>query len=161
MSEVCCTRLAENTGHKKIAKKSPFGHHRTTLSGYILATEACIDNRKKTYVKQQYLLHTFSQYGELWPSNAETGSVVWSTPANFNGFRVLPSLLRRRRSPEANQTLHDVWPSPGMVRYIYTFGGFCPLMEFCQVQNSLCVQVLHSPILAALLHVTSHSSSGR
>jgi len=37
-------RLAENTGHKK----SPSGHHRTTLSGYIFATKACIDNRKKS-----------------------------------------------------------------------------------------------------------------
>jgi len=38
--------------------------------------------------------------------------------------------------------------------YIYIFGGSCPLREFCQVQNSLYVQVLHSPILAALLHGT-------
>ena len=38
------------------AKKSPFWHHRTTLSGYIFGTKACIDSRKKT-VKQQYLLH--------------------------------------------------------------------------------------------------------
>jgi len=30
-SEMCCTRLAENTGTKTIAKKSPSGHHRTTL----------------------------------------------------------------------------------------------------------------------------------
>ena len=29
------------------AKKSPSGHHRTTLSGYIFATKARIDNRKK------------------------------------------------------------------------------------------------------------------
>ena len=34
------------------------------------------------------------------------------------------------------------------------FGGSCPVTEFCQVQNSLCVQVLRSPILAALLHGT-------
>jgi len=34
------------------------------------------------------------------------------------------------------------------------FEGSCPLTEFCQVQNSLCVQVLHSRILAALLHDT-------
>jgi len=27
-----------------------------------------------------------------------------------------------------------------------------PLTEFRHVQNSLCVQVLHSPILAAILH---------
>ena len=46
MSETCCTRLAENTGRKNDAKKSKSGHHRTTLSGYIFATKACIDNRK-------------------------------------------------------------------------------------------------------------------
>ena len=43
MSEMCCTRLAENTG----CKKSPSRHHRTTLLGHIFATKACIDNRKK------------------------------------------------------------------------------------------------------------------
>jgi len=80
---------------------------------------------------------------------AEIGSVVWRTPANFNGFRVLVSLLQRRRWTKANQTLHDVWPSP-----IYIFGGSCPITEFCQVKNSLCVQVLRFPILAALLHGT-------
>jgi len=31
----------------KIAKKSPSAHHRTTLSGYILAIKAHIDNQKK------------------------------------------------------------------------------------------------------------------
>jgi len=66
----------------------------------------------------------------------------------------LASLLQRRRSTEANQTLHDVWPSPGLVHYTHTFGGSCPVTEFCEVQNSLCVQVLSSPILAALLHGT-------
>jgi len=48
--------------------KSPSGHHRTTLLGYIFATNAYIDNRKKI-VKQQYLLHMFSQYGELRPTS--------------------------------------------------------------------------------------------
>jgi len=32
---------------KKVAKKSPSGHHRTNLSGYIFATKTHIDNRKK------------------------------------------------------------------------------------------------------------------
>jgi len=40
---------------------------------------------------------------------------VWGTPANFNGFPVLASLMQRHRSTEANQTLQDVWPSPGLV----------------------------------------------
>ena len=85
---------------------------------------------------------------------AEVGSVVWGTSANFNGFRVLASILQRRRSTEANQTSHDVRPSPGLVHCIYIFGVLAPITEFCQVQNSLCVQVLRSPILAALLHGT-------
>jgi len=49
----------------------------------------------------------------LGPLTAEIGWWVWGTPANFNGFRVLASLLHRRLSTEVNQTLHDVWPSPG------------------------------------------------
>jgi len=88
------------------------------------------------------------------PLTAEICWRVWGTLANFNGFRVMPSLLQRGRSPEANQTLHDVWLSPGLLHYIYVFGGSCPLTEFCPVQNSLYVQVLRSRILAALLHGT-------
>ena len=34
--------------------------------------------------------------------------------------------------------------------YVYISWGLLPLTEFCQVQNSLCVQVLCSHILAAL-----------
>jgi len=77
---------------------------------------------------------------------AEIVSLVWGTPANFNGFSVLASLLQRRRSTEASQTFHNVWPLPGLVDYIYIFGSCCCVTELCQVQNSLCVlQVLHSP----------------
>jgi len=42
----------------------------------------------------------------------------------------------------------------GVYTCMYIFGGACPVTEFCQVQNSLCVQVLGSPVLAALLHGT-------
>ena len=102
-----------------------------------------------------------------WPYNmvtfgplaAEIVSLVWGTPANFNGFSVLASLPQRRRSTEGNQTLHNVWPSPARLHYIYIFGGCCPITEFCQVQNSVCVlQVLRSPIGSV---TARHSSSGR
>ena len=67
------------------------------------------------------------------PLTTKIGSGVCGTPANFNWLCILPSLLQRRRSPEANQTLHGVWPSHGLVHYIYIFGGSCPLMtEFCR-----------------------------
>jgi len=88
------------------------------------------------------------------PLMAEIGLPVWGTPANFNRFRVLASLLQRRRSQEANQTLQDVWPSPGLVHHVYIFGGSCIVTEFCQVQSSLCVQNLRSAILTAWLHST-------
>ena len=125
------------------------------MSGCIFTTKTCIDNQKKLVIQQ--CLHLSSQYGEVM---AEIGLPVWGIPANFNGFRVLASLLQRRRSSEANQTLHNVWPSPEQVHYTYTFGESWTLTELCQVQNSLCVQVLRFPILAALMHDT-HSSNRR
>jgi len=54
-----------------MAKNLPSAHHRTTLSGYLFTTKPCINNWKKKLVKQQYLLHMFSQYGELSPLAAE------------------------------------------------------------------------------------------
>jgi len=53
---------------QKIAKNSPSAHYRTTLSGYIFATEARIYDQKKL-VKQQYLSHMCSQYGERQPTS--------------------------------------------------------------------------------------------
>jgi len=76
----------------KIAKNSPSGHHRTTLLGYIFATNAHIDNRKKR-VKRQYLPTCPYNMVNLDPLAAEICSLVWGTPANFNGFRVLAALL--------------------------------------------------------------------
>jgi len=158
---MCCMRLSEKYNRmQKIAKNSPSPHHHTTLSGCIFTTKACINNWK-TFVKQQYLLHMSSQYDELQPTNSCDWFASLGQPANFNRFCILVSLLHQRHSMEVNQTLHGVWPSSGLVHYIYisgskSSGGSCPLTEFWQVQNSLCIQILHSPIglLAALLHGT-------
>jgi len=62
---MCCARLTGNAQPKKL----PFGHHPTTLSGYIFATKVHIDNRKKKSVKQQCFPHMSSQYGELRPTS--------------------------------------------------------------------------------------------
>jgi len=77
---------------KKIAKNLPSGYHCTTLSGYIFATKACVDSRKKL-VKPQDLPHMSAKYGELGLLAAEIISLVWDTPANFNSFRILAALL--------------------------------------------------------------------
>jgi len=135
----------------KIVKSLPSGHHRTNLSGYIFATKALIDNRKKLLSSNISSIcpHNMVNFG---PLTAEIGPVVWGTAANFNGFRVLAALPQRRRSTEANQTLHGFWPSPGLVHYIH-FRGFLPRCGIFQLQNSVCIlQVLRSRILVALLH---------
>jgi len=143
---MCCTQLAENTGRKN----SLSAHHRTTLSGYIFATKAHIDKRKNLLNSNisSTCPHNIVNFG---PLTAEICWWLWGNPANFNEFRVLASLLQRRHWTEVNPTLHDVWRSSGLVQCIYIFRGSCHLTEFCQVPNSLCIQVLHSAILAALL----------
>ena len=52
---------------------------------------------------------------KVGPLTTEIDLGVWGTLANLNRFRVLVSLLHRRRSTEANQTLRNVWPLPGLV----------------------------------------------
>ena len=73
---------------QKSRQKSPSGHHRTTLSGYIFATKARIDNRKKNLLSSNNsstCAHNMVNFG---PPAAEIISLVWGTPANFNGFGV-------------------------------------------------------------------------
>ena len=86
---MCCTRLAENTGRKK----SPFWHHRTTLSGYIFGTKAYIDNRKKNLLSSNTSCTCPDNIVNFGVLTAEICWLVWGTPANFNGFRVLAALL--------------------------------------------------------------------
>jgi len=62
-----------------MTEKSPPAHHRTTLSSYIFATKACINNR-------QYLLHMSSQYGELRLSNVLDRFGSLRHPSKFQRF---------------------------------------------------------------------------
>ena len=157
---MCCTLLAEKYRTRKLRKNR---HLRTIAQGCqsISSQLRHVLTIGKKILKQQYLLHMSSQYGDPRPTNGWDRFGSLGHPTNFNGFRVLASLLHQHRSTEVNQTLHGVWPSSGLVHYIYisgskSSGGSCPLTEFWQVQNSLCIQILHSPIglLAALLHGT-------
>ena len=75
------------------------------MSGYIFATNSRIDNRKSLLSSNisSTCPHNMVNFSLL---PAEIISLVWGIPANFNGFRVLASLLQRRRSIEDNQTLY-------------------------------------------------------
>ena len=76
ISEMCCTRLAENTGYKK----SAFWHHRTTLSGCVFAAEACIDNRKKNLLNidtsstcRHNMVNYYSRLGSVTARHCSSG----------------------------------------------------------------------------------------
>jgi len=86
-------------------KKSPSGHHRTTLLGYIFATKARIDNWKKNLLSSNTSSacpYNMVNFGQL---AAEIVSLVWGTPANFNGFRDLAALLHGTLVVGVSQTV--------------------------------------------------------
>ena len=73
-------------------------------TGYIFATKARIDNRKEL-VKQQHLLQSPHNMVNFGPLAAEIALLVWGTPGNFNGFRVLAALMRSTPVFGVSQTL--------------------------------------------------------
>ena len=93
-----------------------------------------------------------SQYGELRPTNGRDRLAGLGHPSKFQqpsllGFVTAATSLNRSQ-PNFARCLAVCQAS---ILYMY-FRGCCPLTEFCRDQNSLCVQVLRSPVLAALLH---------
>jgi len=67
-SEMCCMRLAENRGRKKVAKN----RHLVTIAQLCQAISSQLRHVStigKKLVKQQYLLQMFRQYGELRPTS--------------------------------------------------------------------------------------------
>jgi len=142
---------------QKWRKKSPSRHHCTTLSGYIFAVRHVATIGKKV-VKHQYLLQMSSQYSKLRPTSGWDQLAGLGHPSKFQWVSRLGFVIAARCSPEANQTLHDVWSSPGLVHYVYTFRGCCSLMEFCPMQNILYVQLLQFSYIGSV--TAHHSSSG-
>ena len=89
--------------------------------------------------------------------SAENLLLAWGTPGNFNGFRVLAALLQRRRLPEANQTLHDAWLSPGLVHCIDILEAVAPYRNF----TSCKIQLRPSLAFCYIGSVTTQHSSSR
>jgi len=113
-------------GCKKSRQKSPSGHHRTTLSGYIFAMKAHIDNRKKNLLSSNMSStcpHSMVNFGLL---AAEIGLPVWGTPPNFNGLRVLAALLHSSKVVSVSQTLRRRTEGATYVRQGYHLVGHWP-----------------------------------
>ena len=135
---------------QKVVKKSPSVYHHTSLSGYIFATKAHIDNWKKRF-KQQYLLHMFPQYRELRPT-AEIDPVVWGTTANFNGLA----------SWQRYCTARQYWTSAKLCgvdqRAPPIFGRATIMLGICPHSSLICVLPLwriNVPITVSLVYRSS------
>jgi len=94
----------QESGRKK-SSKSPSGHHRAILLGYIFATKAHIDNRKKNLLSISIYSTCPHNMVNFCPLTAEICSVIWGTPPNVNGFRVLAALLHGTLVVGVSQTL--------------------------------------------------------
>jgi len=73
---------------QKIAKNSPSAHHRTTLSGYVFATKARLDNRKKNLLNSNISStspHNMANFGPL------TAEICWREYMNID--RMAPNCL--------------------------------------------------------------------
>jgi len=76
--------------------------------------------------------HSMVNFG---PLVAEVGPVVWGTPANFNGFRVLAALLDGTPAVDVSQTLW--WPSRWALALILVFKVlFCKYYSLGQTWSS-------------------------
>ena len=89
---MCCTQLAANTGRKKVAKNRHLG-------AIAQVPRAISSQLRHVSTIRKNLLN--SNISPTCPYNivifgplvAEIVSLVWGTPANFSGFRVLAALL--------------------------------------------------------------------
>jgi len=151
------TRLTENTGRKN-RQKMPSGQHRTTLSSYIFATKASISACICMYLGKHFKTAISPPHVRtIWRTSAhwrlrsvrEFGALLQISTGFASWLRYCSGLPHWR--PAKLCTIFGRllgWYT------IYTFWELLPLTEFYQLQNSLCVQVLRSPILAALVHST-------
>jgi len=99
---------------QKLAKNSPSVHHRTIISRATVSSQLWeVLPIGKKLVKEQYLVHMYSQYGEhmenFGPLTAGTSWRVWARQLISTGFALsrLGSVTARHSSsgPGVSQTL--------------------------------------------------------
>ena len=92
MSEMCCTRLAENTGRKKVDKNRHMGTI-TQLCRAISSQLRHVSTIGKKIVSSNMSCRCPRNMVNFGPLAAEIVSLVWGTPPNFNWFCVLAAFL--------------------------------------------------------------------
>ena len=130
---------------QKIAKNSPSAHHRATLSGYLFATKAHIDNRKNL-LSSNISSTCPRNMVNSGPLAAEILSLVWGTPGKFQWVLRLGSVtarhlvvgVRRRKKEERTRMWANAQPDgrPAEHRWRPLFNaakfGWRPLLDDVQ-----------------------------
>jgi len=102
---MCCAWLAENTGCKKVAKNCHLG----TIAQLCRAISPQLRHistiGKKNLLSSNMSSRCSHSVVNFSPLVAKIDPVVWGTPANFNGFRVLAALLHGSQVVGVSQTL--------------------------------------------------------
>jgi len=105
MSEMCCTRLAKNTG-RKMAQKN---HRVRTIAQICRAISSQLRHvltiRKKDLLNSNISSTRPHNMVNFCPLTPEIGSGVWGSPANLNGFRVSSVSLHGTLVVVVSQTL--------------------------------------------------------
>jgi len=82
------------------------------------------------------------------PHRTTLSGYVFTTKAAIDSQE---KLVKQQYLPHMSPQYGELWPKNVTFLWftVYIFRRSCPVTGFCHVQNSLCIQVLHSPILAA------------
>ena len=106
MSEMCCTRFAENTVRNKVVKNRHLGTiAQHNFVGIYLRKEGTYRQSEKYLLSSCMSFRCPHNMVNFGPLTAEIGSGIWGTAANFNGFRVLAALLHGSQVVSVSQTL--------------------------------------------------------
>jgi len=99
---MCCTRLAGSTGRKNDTKNC---YLRTIAQLYraISSQLRPVSTIGKKLLSSNISPHALTIWWTSANYTAEIVSLVWGTPANFNGFRVLAALLHGTLLVDASQ----------------------------------------------------------
>ena len=103
-SEMCCTRLAGNSGRKNDAKN----RHQRTIAQLCRAMSSQLSHVStigKKLVKQQYLPHMSLQYGELRPTSSWDRFISLGHPSKLQPVSCLVSVTAQHPTRGVSQTV--------------------------------------------------------
>jgi len=127
---MCCTRLAANAGPQKVAKNRHLG----TIAQLCRAISLQLSNVStigKKLLSSNISCTCSYNMVNFGPLAAEIVSLVWGTPGNFNGFRVLAALQHGTLVVGVSQTLRRWTEGTTYIRQGGHHVGHWPTLLVC------------------------------